>query len=418
MAIVHGNSDATASPYSCDCCDCCNWTEQGAGGTSESSATSPFSGYKWGGSSLGSAGGVVTWSFATLAGQHYSFTSAISQTAYRDLITAAFAFWESVANIDFQYQANDTAGTDIRLGWDTIDGVHGTVGQAVTYYMPTSGYDQNQFSEIRFDQAEDWSVNNTTDPNGTDFYAVAIHEIGHTLGLEHSALTSSVMYPSVGAHQPSAGDISNIQQLYGAPTVALIPTEDADTLSASSAGNIINALGGDDSVHGNGGNDTIHGNNDGDTLYGDAGDDILYGDAGLDTLYGGDGLDQLWGGDSNDVLDGGIGKDRLYGEAGADTMIGGGSKDWLTGGDGNDSVNGGGGSDIFIFRAGDDADTFTHFINGYDKMDLTAMNLSFTQVRALAHQSGADVVIDFGGGDSITIDNFTMAKLTSSDFIL
>ena len=47
-------------------------------------------------------------------------------------------------------------------------------------------------------------------------YAVAMHEMGHVLGLDHSADPNSVMFPTV--HEPAvltAGDITAISDLYG-----------------------------------------------------------------------------------------------------------------------------------------------------------------------------------------------------------
>lgn len=340
-----------------------------------------YSGFKWGGATAPSAGGVVTWSFATLAGQSYSFTSAIMQQAYRDAITAAFNLWESVANIDFQYAATDAKSNDIRLGWDTIDGASGTVGQAITYFAPRTGYDANAFSEIRFDTAENWAVG--SDTSGIDFFAVAVHEIGHTLGLEHSADYASIMYPTVGAETLSANDIANIRGLYGAPGVASGPTQANDSLTGTSAVNTIDGLAGDDSISGLAGNDVLRGGND------------------------------------NDRVDGGIGADKIFGDAGNDTLLGGSGNDRFTGGVGNDVIYSGSGYDIFVFRAGDDIDTFAAFTNAYDKIDLQSYNFaSFAAVKALAQQNATSVVIDLGSGDSITIANFTMANLTSGDFIL
>ena len=340
-----------------------------------------YSGFKWGGATAPSAGGVVTWSFATLAGQSYSFTSAILQQAYRDAITAAFNLWESVANIDFQYAATDAKSNDIRLGWDTIDGTSGTVGQAITYFAPRTGYDANAFSEIRFDTAENWAAG--SDTSGINFFAVAVHEIGHTLGLEHSTDRTSIMYPTVGAETLSANDIANIQGLYGVPVVVIAPTQGDDNLTGTSAANTIDGLAGNDSIAGLAGNDVLRGGNDGDSV------------------------------------NGGAGADKIYGDAGNDTLIGGYGNDRLTGGTGDDIVSSDAGYDIFVFRAGDDNDRFTTFTNAYDKIDLQSYNFaSFAAVKAMAYQAQTNVVIDLGSGDSITIANFTMANLTSGDFIL
>ena len=55
--------------------------------------------------------------------------------------------------------------------------------------------------------------------DGTDLLAVAIHEIGHNLGLDHSNVGNSIMYPFIqnninGLHDD---DINGIQKLYGVP---------------------------------------------------------------------------------------------------------------------------------------------------------------------------------------------------------
>ncbi len=376
-----------------------------------------YSGFKWGGSAGGSAGGIVTWSFATLAGRNYSFTSAIAQQAYRDAITAAFNLWESIANIDFQYDATDSQSNDIRLGWDTIDGANGTVGQAITYYAPHSPYGINAWSEIRFDTAENWKVG--SDTSGIDFFAVAVHEIGHTLGLEHSTNTTSIMYPVVGAHTVSNNDISIIQALYGASIAPIVATGGNDTLNGSAAADTIDGLAGSDTINGNSGNDRLSGGNDGDFVFGGAGSDILNGNNGNDSIDGGAENDTIHGGASNDTVTGGIGNDVLYGDGGADTLNGNTGNDRLNGGLGDDRLNSGAGYDVFVFSADGDNDTFTNFTDAYDKIDLQTYNFaSFAAVKALAHQEGANLVLDFGLGDSITINNFTMAMLTSTDLIL
>ena len=55
--------------------------------------------------------------------------------------------------------------------------------------------------------------------DSTDLLAVAIHEIGHNLGLDHSNVGNSIMYPFIqnninGLHHD---DIDGIQKLYGVP---------------------------------------------------------------------------------------------------------------------------------------------------------------------------------------------------------
>lgn len=51
------------------------------------------------------------------------------------------------------------------------------------------------------------------------FFAVAVHEFGHSLGLSHSSVPGAVMYPYYqtleGELKLSSDDIAGIQAIYG-----------------------------------------------------------------------------------------------------------------------------------------------------------------------------------------------------------
>lgn len=51
--------------------------------------------------------------------------------------------------------------------------------------------------DIHFDDDEKWIDNSgkSVNEDGTDFYSVALHELGHSLGLQHSPVKSSIMFP-------------------------------------------------------------------------------------------------------------------------------------------------------------------------------------------------------------------------------
>lgn len=97
-----------------------------------------------------------------------------------------------------------------------------------------------------------------------------------------------------------------------------------------------------------------------------------------------------------------------YAEAvttGAETIIGSNEIDTLTGGSGVDFVEGGGGSDIYSFAAGDGADVFADF-GTFSNDQLTITGYSSTDVTyRLSSAYGNDLVLDFGGGDSVTLIN-------------
>ena len=118
--------------------------------------------------------------------------------------------------------------------------------------------------------------------------------------------------------------------------------------------------------------------------------------------------------DTGDALSGGGGNDRLFGGAGPDQ---------LDGGLGADFLNGGAGDDRFIYRPGDGADTIFGFASGAgseDRVNLSAFpNVnSLADVLALATQVNADTVVNFGGGNTLTLRNVLRSSLTLDDFVL
>ncbi len=91
----------------------------------------------------------------------------------------------------------------------------------------------------------------------------------------------------------------------------------------------------------------------------------------------------------------------------------------LAGGHGADTLTGGGGDDRFVFALGDGADTVTDFAAGIhtdDRIDLTAFHATFANVLAHASQSGANTVFNFGGGDTLTLQNVVKTALSAEDF--
>ncbi|KAA0195493.1 hypothetical protein HAZT_HAZT010644 [Hyalella azteca] len=71
-----------------------------------------------------------------------------------------------------------------------FDGQGGTLAHA--YYPYESGH---YGGDIHFDESEQWAINPKDEYSGLDFFTVAVHEIGHSLGLAHSYVRSSIMFP-------------------------------------------------------------------------------------------------------------------------------------------------------------------------------------------------------------------------------
>jgi Ca2+-binding RTX toxin-like protein len=143
------------------------------------------------------------------------------------------------------------------------------------------------------------------------------------------------------------------------------------------------------------------------------------GGSGNDTITGSTAANVLAGGAGNDALDGGSGDDVLMGGLGNDTLTGGAGNDIIVGGLGNDSMNGGTGADNFVFDAGFGLDTITAFGDSgtdQDTLDFSvAIFANFAAVQAASHQVGADVHVDVAGS-GLVLTNVTLANLGADDF--
>jgi Ca2+-binding RTX toxin-like protein len=121
-----------------------------------------------------------------------------------------------------------------------------------------------------------------------------------------------------------------------------------------------------------------------------------------DTLLGGSGSVSLNGGSGNDTLIGGSGNSSLNGESGNDTLISGSGDEYLVGGQGNDTFVFAAdrtGDDVIVdFRKGDILQIADRNGDGYVKAEGACADFSVAQ-------SGADTVITFANGDSVTLKN-------------
>ena len=113
---------------------------------------------------------------------------------------------------------------------------------------------------------------------------------------------------------------------------------------------------------------------------------------------------------------------ELTGTDGNDILVGGNDADILNGGGGNDILTGGAGDDLFVFTDGGNDDTVTDFTVGAatdDTIDLTGTSAvsDFEDVQSIASQVGNHTVIDFGGGDSITLLGINVGDLHQDDFL-
>ena len=73
------------------------------------------------------------------------------------------------------------------------------------------------FGDVHFDDEEHFTV--TSQAGAVDLRWLALHELGHSLGLAHSSNKRAIMYPiysdSLSGLKLNRDDVMGIQQLYG-----------------------------------------------------------------------------------------------------------------------------------------------------------------------------------------------------------
>ncbi len=179
--------------------------------------------FGWDGVGLGSA--ELTY---TINGSPNSLSQAETTAA----IEAALDVWSSVADITFTPTEQVGLRDSIDISFVNIDGTAGTLAQA---YFPDDVNPARIAGDIQFDVSEVWEVGNALGNSAFDLVWVAVHEIGHSLGLDHADSGTSVLAPFVSPSQSFASlssvDVAAIQELYAAAstdTTDIVDTPEVD----------------------------------------------------------------------------------------------------------------------------------------------------------------------------------------------
>ncbi len=120
--------------------------------------------------------------------------NGIDETEFRETIAAAFAAWTDVVEIEIQETSVARQRDAIDITFGEIDGAGNILAQA---YFPDDVTRGRIAGDILFDIEESWEIGNDLGRRATDLMLVAVHEIGHSLGLEHSDDPNAVMYAFV-----------------------------------------------------------------------------------------------------------------------------------------------------------------------------------------------------------------------------
>eukprot|EP00095_Tigriopus_kingsejongensis_P008770 maker-scaffold761_size101412-snap-gene-0.18 protein:Tk08770 transcript:maker-scaffold761_size101412-snap-gene-0.18-mRNA-1 annotation:"matrix metalloproteinase-24" len=160
-----------------------------------------------------------------------------NRSAIDQALATAFRAWSTYSNLRFiQTQTQAKADLVINFGRGSHGDRYPFDGPGYTLAHAFYPYEFGEFGgDIHFDDDEDWSAHYPESSEGVDFFTVAVHEIGHSLGLSHSPDQNSIMFPYYKG--PEVADTFNIgyddilamYQLYNNP----VEDEDGDRLLPS-----------------------------------------------------------------------------------------------------------------------------------------------------------------------------------------
>ncbi|CAH1772996.1 unnamed protein product, partial [Owenia fusiformis] len=151
------------------------------------------------------------WSKKSLTYKIENYSRDLSRSQIDRDIYNALQEWSKVSDLKF---SRTSGKADIAIRFENGD--HGDgypfdgPGSVLAHaFYPSKG-------DLHFDDAESYTANTK---KGTNLFIVAVHELGHSLGLDHTNVLGATMYPfyqgfveDFSLHQD---DINGIQSLYG-----------------------------------------------------------------------------------------------------------------------------------------------------------------------------------------------------------
>jgi len=393
--------------------------------------------------------GSLTYSF------HDEWSFGYWSTAQTSSVEGALQTWSAVANLNFtrvETYGGWTENSPADMAFSLVDGmgavtgaaaigvspdtdvgdyVRDYLGWALDTYLSTYDYPRPE-GDIFFDTGS-----MTQSGAGNYSFNLALHEIGHALGLKHphddgmngrptftelgiadkDSWRYTVMsyddgnatfYGSSWAATPMLYDILAIQSIYGA-NMAYHTGNDTYSLTASTVVQCVWDAGGTDTINASAIYRSLDINLAEGSFIDFASDrflSIAYGvtiENATATAY----ADVVTGNGAHNSLDGGGGNDTLIGLAGDDTLVGGGGSNTLVGGSGNDTfVLASGSTNVVSEAAGEGTDTIVFsggpsafYLSSYANVENATR--ADSQAGTIVGTSGANLLTGGTGADTL-----------------
>ena len=345
----------------------------------------------------------------------------------------ALQAWSDVANITFVRTGSGDSGSGAYSNSATIlfgnysSGMDGAA--AFTYYPGSAAYSSFD-GDVWVNSSLSYNANPTLYGYGQ---LVLVHEIGHSLGLDHpgdynagpdvtitydndaqyfeDSMQYTVMSYFLESH--TGGD-------FGVYYPATIMLDDIAAAQRLYGANMSTRTG--DTVYG------FHSNTDRPWFTATTSSNPLifaaWDAGGADTFdfsgyasnqkidLGQGNFSNVGGLIGNVAIAKGVTIENAIGGSGADTIIGNSVANHLQGDGGADTLTGGAGADVFVVTVGGGADVITDFTVGTDKIDATAYGAYQSIV-----QSGSDTIVTFATGVTETLRNVTASTVTADSFV-
>ncbi|XP_031481412.1 metalloendoproteinase 5-MMP-like [Nymphaea colorata] len=159
------------------------------------------------------------WTKNTLSYAFSTENQAFQRAQLQAVFSSAFARWSAVSSFNF-VETTDLQSADIKIrfargnhGDGAANAFTGKLGTLAHAFAPEVGM-------CHFDADETWAIDaaGLSTINSFDLESVAVHEIGHLLGLDHSTVPNAIMYPKIPQRTRKvnldADDIQGIRALY------------------------------------------------------------------------------------------------------------------------------------------------------------------------------------------------------------